>query len=123
MNKISTSILVVGAGPAGLAAASAASRHAKVTIIDDNPHAGGQIWRASKGKIGNRSARRLISEIESRNVELIAGAQVFNTTPDNSILAEAFDGTIEVSYNKLVVATGARERFPPFSAGRATFAM
>ena len=54
MNRVSTEILVVGAGPAGLAAAAAASRFANVTIVDDNPFVGGQIWRAERGK--NKSA-------------------------------------------------------------------
>ena len=39
-------VVVVGAGPAGLAAAvRAAESGARVAMVDDNPHAGGQIWR------------------------------------------------------------------------------
>ena len=39
-------ILVVGAGPAGIAAAVSASAAGKrVGLVDDNPAAGGQIWR------------------------------------------------------------------------------
>ncbi|MDE1179671.1 FAD-dependent oxidoreductase, partial [Paraburkholderia sp.] len=39
-------VVVIGAGPAGLHAAWAAARHgARVAILDDNPRAGGQIWR------------------------------------------------------------------------------
>ncbi|HEV2213849.1 MAG TPA: FAD-dependent oxidoreductase, partial [Terracidiphilus sp.] len=38
--------LIVGAGPAGIAAAvTAAERGARVGLVDDNPAAGGQIWR------------------------------------------------------------------------------
>ena len=50
MNSIATEILIVGAGPAGLSAAAAASQFANVTILDDNPYVGGQIWRAERGK-------------------------------------------------------------------------
>ena len=40
-------ILVVGAGPAGIAAAVSASAAGKrVGLVDDNPAAGGQIWRS-----------------------------------------------------------------------------
>ncbi len=40
-------IVVLGAGPAGVAAAQAASQEgAKVVIIDENSSAGGQIYRA-----------------------------------------------------------------------------
>ena len=39
-------VIVVGAGPAGIAAATAAARHGRsVLLLDDNPAAGGQIWR------------------------------------------------------------------------------
>jgi len=39
-------IAVLGAGPAGLAAATAARRAgARVTLVDSNPRAGGQFWR------------------------------------------------------------------------------
>ena len=39
-------LLIVGAGPAGMAAAlAAAASGARITLIDDNPAPGGQIWR------------------------------------------------------------------------------
>ncbi|WP_139270975.1 FAD-dependent oxidoreductase, partial [Pseudomonas aeruginosa] len=39
-------LLIVGAGPAGLAAAlAAAPSGARIALVDDNPAAGGQIWR------------------------------------------------------------------------------
>jgi len=39
-------VLVVGGGPAGMAAAvRAAECGARVAIADDNPRLGGQIWR------------------------------------------------------------------------------
>ena len=42
-------VLVVGAGPAGMAAAWAASSPSRrVGVIDDNPGAGGQIWRGER---------------------------------------------------------------------------
>lgn len=40
-------VVVIGAGPAGMAAATeAASRHARVLLADENPAPGGQIYRA-----------------------------------------------------------------------------
>lgn len=39
-------LLIIGAGPAGMAAAlAAAPSGARIAIIDDNPAPGGQIWR------------------------------------------------------------------------------
>jgi len=39
-------VAVIGAGPAGIAAAVAAAESgARVALLDDNPAPGGQIWR------------------------------------------------------------------------------
>jgi flavin-dependent dehydrogenase len=51
-------VVVVGAGPAGLAAASRAAECGRsVAILDDNPQPGGQIWRAAAGKSPKEAAR------------------------------------------------------------------
>lgn len=47
----STDILIVGAGPAGLAAAIEARKHqVAVTVVDDQPAPGGQIWRGVEAR-------------------------------------------------------------------------
>ena len=54
-------ILVVGAGPAGIAAAVSASASGKrVGLVDDNPAPGGQIWRSgtSAGSGSSQVARK-----------------------------------------------------------------
>jgi len=39
-------LLIIGAGPAGMAAALAAAPHGpSIALLDDNPLPGGQIWR------------------------------------------------------------------------------
>ena len=54
-------VVVIGAGPAGLAAARRASgAGASVVVVDDNPAPGGQIWRAlpiPDGGPGRRTRR------------------------------------------------------------------
>ncbi|WP_439679208.1 NAD(P)/FAD-dependent oxidoreductase [Embleya sp. MST-111070] len=46
MNTTTPDLLVVGAGPAGLAAAVTAATHgARVLVVDEQPRPGGQIWR------------------------------------------------------------------------------
>jgi len=43
-------ILVIGGGPAGMAAAArAAECGARVGVVDDNFRLGGQIWRGERG--------------------------------------------------------------------------
>ena len=114
MNKIAADILVAGAGPAGLSAALAASERSTVTLVDDNPNPGGQIWRAEKGKITSKEAARLVTAIKERRINVINGATVFASPAKNTLLASTLSGTTEFEYQKLIIATGARERFLPF---------
>jgi len=99
-------ILIVGAGPAGIAAACAASEGGPVTVLDDNPASGGQIWR---GKENHWTARLKAS-----------GARIFYQTTalaplgDAALLAEQNGEAIIFRYEKLILATGARELFLPF---------
>ena len=113
MNSIETEILIVGGGAAGLAAGVAASDK-NVTIVDDNPHLGGQIWRSEMGKIKSPDARRLIDAVETNKVSILNNAQVFAKSRYNGLLAETRDGVVALHYEKLIIATGARERFLPF---------
>lgn len=113
MNKIETEILIIGGGAAGLAAAVSASEK-KVLIIDDNPKLGGQIWRAELGKIKSPEARELVEKIEQKQVSILNNATVFGQKEKQTLLAETPNGTIELNFEKLILATGARERFLPF---------
>ena len=120
MTEHTFDILVVGAGPAGMAAAVAASRSGKrVAVLDDNASAGGQIWRRglSEESDGTVSAQqRLTRSFQQSGATLFAGRRVV-TAPLPGCLDTWHDGdeTIErFRYGKLVLATGARERFLPF---------
>jgi NADPH-dependent 2,4-dienoyl-CoA reductase/sulfur reductase-like enzyme len=107
-------VVVIGAGPAGLAAAvRAAESGARVAMVDDNPHPGGQIWRAAASRAPAEAAR-WIRSAEQHRVEWIAGARVFAAPAPNRIAVEKFDGELELGYRSLILATGARERFLPF---------
>jgi NADPH-dependent 2,4-dienoyl-CoA reductase/sulfur reductase-like enzyme len=99
-------VVVVGAGPAGLAAARrAAECGARVAMLDDNPQPGGQIWRG-----GATEAARW----QRADVEWMAGARVFDAPEPQHLAVEMFDGECLVGYRSLVLATGARELFLPF---------
>ncbi|MDE3199005.1 MAG: NAD(P)/FAD-dependent oxidoreductase [Acidobacteriota bacterium] len=96
-------IAIVGAGPAGMAAARRAREcGADVTVIDDNTAPGGQIWRgegrALPAGVRFLSSTRVIGGDRTRQV----------------LLAEGPEGAREIGYDRLILATGARELFLPF---------
>jgi len=106
---------VVGAGPAGLAAAyRAAQAGLRVVVVDDNPASGGQIWRGEEAKPASREAQAWLEKLRSVEIQLITGASVFQQPAAGTLLAETSDGVRGLSYKNLVLATGARERFLPF---------
>ncbi len=108
-------VLIVGAGPAGLAAAYRAARVGRrVTVVDDNPDAGGQIWRGEKSKPRSPDARAWFERIRSVDIQLLAVARVFEQDGVGRLLAETPREVCELAFQSLVVATGARERFLPF---------
>ena len=119
-------VIVVGAGPAGVAAATAAARHGRsVLLLDDNPAAGGQIWR---GGIESSGKRRTDREDEKKNKALrglvssgatfLFGYRVFDAPAPGTLQAlseiASDPEVIVLEYDRLIVATGARERFLPF---------
>ncbi|MCU1330491.1 MAG: pyridine nucleotide-disulfide oxidoreductase [Bryobacterales bacterium] len=95
-------IIVVGAGPAGIAAARCVLEcNLPVTVIDDNPAPGGQIWR---GEAINLGAAQLLSG--TRVVAIDGRAR--------TVLTEGPGGPRTLHFSKLILATGSRELFLPF---------
>lgn len=107
-------VLVVGAGPAGLAAAcSAAEQGQRVAVLDDNPDVGGQIWRGEKRKPKSRIAGRWLRRIASSSVTTFRGTTVVDQIPGGlKVIREGKCHSLK--YQHLILATGARERFLPF---------
>lgn len=115
MVKHAADILIVGGGAAGMSAALAASgSDAAVTLADDNPNLGGQIWRAELGKTKSPDAARLIKAITTGRINIINNTQVFAAPETNSLVAETPEGRLDLQYKKLIITTGARELFLPF---------
>lgn len=97
--------IVVGAGPAGLkAAATAAKQGLNVVLIDDSPSAGGQIWRGEQNEN--------IAAVE--NVPRMFATRAVGLLRSGVLLAEKYGLPLELPFRKLILATGARERFLPF---------
>jgi NADPH-dependent 2,4-dienoyl-CoA reductase/sulfur reductase-like enzyme len=109
----STDILVIGAGPAGIAAACAAAQNGRrVTLIDDNANPGGQIWRGHPQK--NRQADRWLARLHHTNCQRLFQTTIVGAPAAGFLLAEDPLGPLELRYDRLILATGARERFLPF---------
>ena len=122
-------LVVVGAGPAGLAAAAEARRHGlDALIIDEQPEPGGQVYRsaarvaerrpADLGFLGADYARGAALVAEATGVERRQGASVWQIGP------AARDGSREVIWSEagqarrvaarsVILASGAMERPVP----------
>lgn len=96
-------IVIAGAGPAGIAAALAVTeRGAEVTVVDDNKSPGGQIWRGSY-------------EFRKPQINFLGNARIVNGDASaKTLLIEMPERALEIRYDKLILATGARELFLPF---------
>jgi NADPH-dependent 2,4-dienoyl-CoA reductase/sulfur reductase-like enzyme len=113
-------MLVVGSGPAGIAAAVCAAEHGvRVGLIDDNPSPGGQIWRTHHGHSGpdathDREASKWSSRLHAASISRLQEWSVFDQPSSNTLRAERRGEVADFHYENLVIATGARERFLPF---------
>ncbi|HKV29145.1 MAG TPA: FAD/NAD(P)-binding oxidoreductase, partial [Candidatus Acidoferrales bacterium] len=108
-------VLVVGAGPAGIAAACCAAEDGiRVGIVDNNVGPGGQIWRGVTQDSHIADAANWFRRLASSRAEILSPMEVFSQPETGKLAAESSDGMCELSYRKLILCTGARERFLPF---------
>ena len=121
--RIECDVAVVGAGPAGLAAASACARSGLATLVlDEGASPGGQIHRAvTRSPLRDRSildpdywhGERLVEEFQSSGASYEARATVWNITPDLEVAFSKDGRTSIASARSVILATGAIERpFP-----------
>ncbi len=107
-------VLVIGAGPAGLAAALAAAGHGRrVGLVDLQARAGGQIWRHDVAQAPPRLAARTLAQLAASAVTFLPQTQVL-LAQDRQLLTDGPDGPRWLGYDALVLATGARELLLPF---------
>lgn len=114
LSQAHTHVLILGSGPAGLAAAQAAGRSGQsVTLVDDNCRAGGQIWRARPGQPS------LAATLESAlaqlpNVRTRLGTRCVMVTGSHQVLLENDEGGWLQTFDRLIICSGARELLLPF---------
>jgi NADPH-dependent 2,4-dienoyl-CoA reductase/sulfur reductase-like enzyme len=111
-------ILIIGAGPAGLAAAhaaAAAAPSASIGVVDDNPLAGGQIWRGGADRQPDQRARELWSALQAApNVSFMHQHRVLYAPAAGQLLVQSPASAALLHYQRLIIATGARELLLPF---------
>ena len=118
--------LVVGAGPAGASGALEAAAHGvKVVLVDRGDRTGGQLvkqthkffgWhRKSAGTRGILIARKLDEEVRANpNITFLSETEALGCYQDRVLLVETPSGLRRVSFDKMLVATGASERMLVF---------
>ncbi len=108
-------VVVVGAGPAGIAAACEAKQSSKtVALLDCTPWLGGQIWRGEQTHAKSRAARHWLTCLERSGATVLTQTTVVAAPAGNTLLTETPHGALHVHWDKLILAPGARELFVPF---------
>src|SRR5438552_7256099 len=113
----SVECLVIGGGPAGLAAAHVAAENGvRVMIVDDNAEPGGQYyrqmpagWSAPRSSaLGRETAqgRRLIDEVRGLAVEFRLGTTAWGIFDGHTVALATNDAAERFYAQTLVLATG-----------------
>lgn len=128
-----TEIAVIGAGPAGVAAAVTAARAgAQVVLLDESPRAGGQYYKqpafgadetqsaadfpAPSAIADNiRKGRELLADLEHPKITFRNSTLVWNVLPEERILnLYGPHGAQTLQAQRIIFAAGAYERLMPF---------
>ena len=131
MKKVyETDLLVIGGGAAGLcAAAEAGGAGAKVTVIESDLHAGGQLVKQTHkffgskdeyaGTRGYKIADILLEEIAGLGdrVQISCNSTVTGYYPEDGVytVMQGEEEYYRIKAKKAVIATGSQERMIPFT--------
>lgn len=116
-------VVIIGAGPAGLAAAAVAGKTGLSTLVlDENAQPGGQIFRAitstplqRRDILGDDYWRgeALVAEARASGATIVQGATVWSLDRDLQIAVSLLGQSQLLKARRVIIATGALERpFP-----------
>ncbi len=123
-----TDVAVVGAGPAGIAAALAASNAGAATVlIDEQPHVGGNLrWRIApvnglenefadlNGRPAFQLAGALSERLRQSKVDVVTNGVAWGWFEKNVLGVVANGDSYELQAKSIVVATGSTDIVQPF---------
>jgi len=118
-------VVVIGAGPAGLAAATiAADAGLSTLLLDENAGPGGQVWRAiastpvtERDRLGADywAGAELVQAVRSSGAEIIQRATVWSLDRNLEVGVSIGGASSLVKARRVILATGALERPFPIS--------
>lgn len=115
-------VAIVGAGPAGLAAAVEAARAGlNVVLVDENASSGGQIWRPLPGEFAeslregaiDAAARPLFAAVSELKVRCFFRTTVWGAFGQGELEAAGPEGPFRICAPRIILATGAHDRPVP----------
>ncbi|MFS1288312.1 FAD-dependent oxidoreductase [Pseudomonas piscis] len=113
--RLQCQVLIVGSGPAGLAAARAASRNARsILVVDDNPRPGGQIWRNGPDHPPSAAQTERFEALQHPTVRYQGATRIVCALGPRRLLLEDARQAWQVEYEQLILCCGAQELLLPF---------